>query len=83
MVDETAMHRFHMVQSGQPYRDLEKAEGEKWTTEELKRDFDVLAFLAPFVVVRRKADGVNGTMEFTHHPRVYFNFLPDKKEGEP
>jgi hypothetical protein len=26
------------------------------------------------VVVRRKLDGKTGTLEFTHHPRVYFSF---------
>jgi hypothetical protein len=24
-----------------------------------------------------KADGVKGSMEFTHNPRFYFNFVPD------
>jgi hypothetical protein len=46
----------------------------KWNTEELQRDFTVQGFLAPFVVVVRKSDGVKGTLEFTHNPRVYFNF---------
>lgn len=45
-----------------------------WNTTELQQDFTVLGFSAPFVVVVRKADGVKGTLEFTHHPRVYFNF---------
>jgi hypothetical protein len=34
-------------------------------------------FMAAFVVVTRKADGVKGSMEFTHNPRFYFNFVPD------
>jgi hypothetical protein len=33
-----------------------------------------MGFAAPYVVVRRKSDGVKGSLEFTHHPRVYFNF---------
>jgi hypothetical protein len=33
--------------------------------------------MAPFVVVRRKADGRKGSLEFQHHPRFYFNFMPD------
>lgn len=48
----------------------------KWTTDELREEFEVIGFLAPFVVVRRKNDGVKGTLEFTHNPRVYFNFEP-------
>jgi hypothetical protein len=27
--------------------------------------------------VTRKADGVKGSMEFTHNPRFYFNFVAD------
>jgi hypothetical protein len=46
----------------------------EWDTAELQRDFNVVGFLAPFVVVTRKSDGVKGTLEFTHQPRVYFNF---------
>lgn len=51
-------------------------DGQTWTTAELQRDFEVLAFGAPLVQVRRKSDGVVGTLEFTHSPRVYFDFLP-------
>jgi len=28
-------------------------------------------------IVTRKSDGVKGSMEFTHNPRVYFNFIAD------
>ena len=56
---------------------LEAEHGQVWTTQELARDFAVLGFLAPFVVVRRKADGVKGSLEFQHSPRYYFGFSPD------
>ena len=49
-------------------------EGQTWDTEQLQRDFSVTGFSAPYVVVVRKSDGVKGVMEFTHSPRVYFNF---------
>jgi hypothetical protein len=46
-----------------------------WTTEELGRDFELIGFAEPFVVVvKRKSDGVKGTLEFTHRPRVYFGW---------
>jgi hypothetical protein len=45
-----------------------------WTTEELQRDFDVLGFAAPLVVVRRRSDGVRGSLMFTHQPRYYFGW---------
>lgn len=69
--------RSEMIASGQPARDLEQAQ-ERWNTQELQRDFEVIGFCAPFVVVRRKSDGVKGSLEFTHSPRVYFNFVEDK-----
>jgi hypothetical protein len=49
-----------------------------WDTQELAVAFEVIGFLAPFVVVRRKSDGIKGSLEFQHHPRFYFNFQPDK-----
>jgi hypothetical protein len=76
--DPTELIRRAMIERAQTHRDLAAAD-ERWTTDELRRDFDVLSFLAPFVYVQRKADGVKGTMEFTHSPRFYFNFEADKR----
>jgi hypothetical protein len=53
--------------------------GQVWDAEELAHDFEVLGFLAPFVVVRRKSDGQLGSLEFQHEPRLYFNFAPDRR----
>lgn len=64
-----AMHAVAAIDRGEPI----------WTTEDLKRDFEVLSFAAPFVVVRRKSDSVVGSLEFVHSPRVYFGF---KEYGE-
>ena len=44
------------------------------TTDEVREKFEVISFLAPFVMVKRKADGVKGTLQFTHMPRFYFDF---------
>lgn len=80
MVDETESIRRQMVESGQPYKDLALTpEHMRWTTEQLAIDFEVIGFMAPFVVVKRKFDGAMGSLEFTHYPRFYFNFQPDKK----
>lgn len=54
--------------------DLEKLYGKVWDTEELKRDFEVLGFLAPFVFVIRKTDNQKGSLTFQHLPRFYFGF---------
>ncbi len=56
---------------------LESQHGQVWDTNELRQDFDVLGFAAPLVVVRRKSDGVRGSLEFQHNPRFYFSFQPE------
>jgi hypothetical protein len=54
--------------------ELEAKYGRVWTLEELLEEFEVETFLAPFVVVRRKADGKRGAVSFQHDPRFYFEF---------
>lgn len=49
----------------------------QWTTAQMQEEFDVLGFMAPFVVVVRKSDGKRGSLMFKHHPRVYFNWQED------
>jgi hypothetical protein len=57
---------------------LEAEYGQVWDTQQLRQDFEVIGFLAPLVVVRRKADGAKGSLEFQSAPRYFFNFEPDK-----
>lgn len=47
-----------------------------WTTDEARAEFEFLSFLAPFAVVRRRSTRERGSLEFTHDPRFYFNWLP-------
>ena len=54
------------------------AGGKVWSTEEMRSEFEAVGFAAPFVVVRRRSDGVKGSLEFLHSPRWYFNFVEDK-----
>jgi hypothetical protein len=77
MTDPTEATRRNMIESGQPQRDLDAAT-KTWTTEEMRAEFEVTHFLAPFCIVRRKSDGATGTLEFTHSPRVYFGWYEDK-----
>ena len=56
---------------------LEAKHGRVWDTDQLRNDFEVVGFLAPLVVARRKSDGVRGSLMFQHHPRFYFNFQPE------
>jgi hypothetical protein len=56
---------------------LEQQYGQVWNTVELGQDFEVIGFMAPFVVVKRKADGKKGSLAFQHSPRFYFSFTED------
>ncbi len=55
---------------------LEAAHGRVWDTNQLTEEFEVIGFLAPFVVVRRKADGLKGSLEFQHEPRFFVGWQP-------
>jgi hypothetical protein len=52
------------------------------TTDEMCELYEVVGFQAPFVVVRRKDNGQLGSLEFTHQPRRYFNWVPDNPPTE-
>lgn len=71
--DETGALRREMIESGQVERDLAAAD-QTWTTEQMTAEFEVLGFAAPFVVVRRRSDGRQGSLEFRGSPRVYFGW---------
>ena len=58
---------------------LEARHGKVWSAEELEQEFVVTAFIGPTVVVRRKADDVGGTLEFTNRPHLFYNFQPQKE----
>jgi hypothetical protein len=57
-----------------PRADLEARYGQVWDTSELIRDFEVIGFAAPCVVVKRRSDGKKGTLFFQHSPRLYWGF---------
>ena len=58
-------------------RTLEQRHGRVWDSHELGRDFEVLAYRAPYVVARRRSDARLGSLEFQHRPRLYFNWEED------
>ena len=57
---------------------LEQRHGQVWDGSELGRDYEVIGFMAPLVVVRRRSDSKRGSLEFQHHPRFYFNWRDDQ-----
>ena len=61
---------------------LERRHGQVWDPAELRRDFTPIGYMAPYVVVCRKAGGIRGSLEFQHHPRFYFNWKEDNTKGK-
>jgi hypothetical protein len=53
---------------------IEAQQGQVWDADELARDFEVLDFARPLVVVRRKSDSAMGSLFFSHEPRFYWGF---------
>jgi hypothetical protein len=47
------------------------------TTDEMRELYEVVGFQAPYVVVRRKADGQLGSLQFDHQPRRYYGWVSD------
>ena len=79
--DPTEAFRRRRVAELNPGRgraELERRHGRVWDPRELAAAFVIVGFMAPFVVVRRRADGKVGSLEFQHHPRFYFNWREDR-----
>lgn len=53
--------------------------GPLWSTDEAQDIFKFEGFCYGIAVVTRKEDGVRGSLNFTHQPRVYFGFVPDRR----
>lgn len=56
---------------------LEAKHGQVWDTSELQQEFEVLGFMAPFVVARHRIDGTKGSLMFQANPRFYFGWSPE------
>lgn len=59
--------------------DLENKYGQVWDTDQLGEEFQAIGFMAPLIVVRRRSDGVKGSLEFQHSPRFYFSWQTHNK----
>lgn len=58
--------------------ELGRRHGATWDPAGLTKDFRIVGFMAPLVVVRRRADGKLGSLEFQHDPRFYFSWQEDE-----
>lgn len=77
---DTDLLRMNLIALGIPETALEAVianGGQTWDTDQLRADYEVLGFMAPFVVVKRRSDGVKGTLMFVHQPRLYYCFDAD------
>ena len=54
--------------------EAEYGTGNVWNTDELREAFEVIGFMAPFCVVKRRDNGVKGSVMFQHSPRFYFGW---------
>jgi hypothetical protein len=45
-----------------------------FTTEQIREKFEVIQFLAPFIIVKEKSSGKVGSLRFQNYPRFYFDF---------
>jgi hypothetical protein len=54
--------------------DAATANEQQWTAEELADEFDLLGLFVSPTIVRRKADGMRGTIRFKGNPRLFFDF---------
>ena len=81
MIDETETIRRQMVAeintNAGPRAELEAQHGQVWDTSQLQEDFQVIGFMAPLVIVRRRSDGVRGSLMFQSDPRFYHSFSPE------
>lgn len=71
--DPTETARRALIAAGDP-----SLPPDAMTTSEMTALYDVVGFLAPFVVVTRKTDGACGSLRFTHDPRRYFGWKADQ-----
>jgi len=82
--DKTEAIRRNLVNEINTYpadrKELENAYGKDnvWNTEELDKEFEIIGFLAPFAVVKRKSNWVKGSVMFQANPRFYYHFVEDK-----
>ena len=80
MTDDTENVRRELIANQHPtnLETLSLQYGRVWDTQQLVEEFEVIGFAAPFVVVRRRADKMRGSLEFQHDPRYYYKWTEDR-----
>jgi hypothetical protein len=57
--------------------ELEARHGRVWNTNELRLEYEVTGYMAPYVIVKSRASGAAGSLEFQHEPRYYWGWQED------
>jgi hypothetical protein len=73
--------RLRVMADGEPYKhaaEIAADGGPMWDPDTVRGDFIIIGFSAPYVIVKRIADGKLGTLEFIPSPRRYFSFVEDR-----
>jgi hypothetical protein len=63
------------MESGVLEKELVETFGRIWNTQQMQEDFEVLGFSLGYCVVRRRSDNQKGSLDFSHSPRFYYNFI--------
>ncbi len=58
----------------------EPPKGQVWTSEQFGQEFEILGLMISPTIVRRKSDGMRGTIQFHGDPRIFFDFRPEPKQ---
>ena len=53
---------------------LEAIHGQVWDTKQATAEFKFIGFCMPYVIVKHRVSGKEGTLMFQHMPRFYFAF---------
>lgn len=65
------------AQAAETREEAEARFGQVWDNDSLGKDFEVLGFAAPYVVVRKRDMGEVGALMFQHSPRFYYMWQAD------
>lgn len=58
--------------------ELEETEERVWDSDEVRDDFDIVGFKAPFAMAIHIDTNTSGTLLFQDNPRYYFGWNPDR-----
>lgn len=61
--------------------ELEAEFGQVWDDHQLAQDFEITALIPPTFIVRRRSDGVVGSVLMQTRPKLFFLFRPSPEQA--